>query len=90
MQQLVKKLDKKLKRELAALLGIGKAFNGVFKYRPIDEPRALYDGFGALGTAAGTTRMRRQRHHRAAGDADPRDVRRVRAGRLQRVSAGTR
>ena len=46
-QQLVKRLDKKLKRELAALLGIGKAFNGVFKYCPIDEPRALYDGFGA-------------------------------------------
>lgn len=46
-RQLVKRLDKKLKRELAALLGIGKAFNGVFKYCPIDEPRALYDGFGA-------------------------------------------
>jgi murein DD-endopeptidase MepM/ murein hydrolase activator NlpD len=46
-EQLVKRLDKKLKRELAALLGIGKAFDGVFKYCPIDEPRALYDGFGA-------------------------------------------
>ena len=46
-RQLVKRLDKKLKRELAALLGIGKAFNGVFRYCPIDEPRALYDGFGA-------------------------------------------
>jgi murein DD-endopeptidase MepM/ murein hydrolase activator NlpD len=46
-EQLVKRLDKKLQRELAALFGIGKAFDGVFKYCPIDEPRALYDGFGA-------------------------------------------
>lgn len=46
-EQLVKRLDKKLKRELAALLGIGKAYDGIFKYCPIDEPRALYDGFGA-------------------------------------------
>jgi murein DD-endopeptidase MepM/ murein hydrolase activator NlpD len=46
-EQLVKKLDKQLQRELAAMLGIGKAFDGVFKYCPIDEPRALYDGFGA-------------------------------------------
>ena len=46
-EELAKKLEKKLQRELAALLGIGKAFGGVFKYCPIDEPRALYDGFGA-------------------------------------------
>ena len=46
-EQLVKRLDKKLKRELAALLGIGKAFDGIFQYCPIDEPHALYDGFGA-------------------------------------------
>ena len=46
-QQLVKRLDKKLQRELAALLGIGKAYDGIFRYCPIDEPRALYDGFGA-------------------------------------------
>jgi murein DD-endopeptidase MepM/ murein hydrolase activator NlpD len=46
-QQLVKRLDRKLERELAALFGIGKAFDGVFKYCPIDQPRALYDGFGA-------------------------------------------
>jgi murein DD-endopeptidase MepM/ murein hydrolase activator NlpD len=46
-QQLVKRLDRKLERELAALFGIGKAFDGVFRYCPIDQPRALYDGFGA-------------------------------------------
>jgi murein DD-endopeptidase MepM/ murein hydrolase activator NlpD len=46
-QELAKRLEKKLQRELAALLGIGNAFDGVFKYCPIDEPRALYDGFGA-------------------------------------------
>jgi murein DD-endopeptidase MepM/ murein hydrolase activator NlpD len=46
-EQLVKKLDKKLRRELQAMLGIGKASDGIFKYCPIDEPRALYDGFGA-------------------------------------------
>jgi murein DD-endopeptidase MepM/ murein hydrolase activator NlpD len=46
-EQLVKKLDKKLRRELQAMLGIGKAYDGIFKYCPIDEPRALYDGFGA-------------------------------------------
>lgn len=46
-EELAKRLEKKLQRELAALLGIGRAFDGVFKYCPIDEPRALYDGFGA-------------------------------------------
>jgi murein DD-endopeptidase MepM/ murein hydrolase activator NlpD len=46
-ERLVKRLDRKLRRELQALLGIGKAYDGVFKYCPIDDPHALYDGFGA-------------------------------------------
>ncbi len=52
-QRLAKRLDKKLQRELAALLGIGKAYDGIFKYCPIDQPRALYDGFGAPRYAGG-------------------------------------
>ena len=39
-------LKKQYQRELAALLGV-KASNGLFKYCPVDQPRAVYDGFGA-------------------------------------------
>jgi murein DD-endopeptidase MepM/ murein hydrolase activator NlpD len=52
-EELVKDLEKQYKRELAALFGIGKAYNGIFKYCPIDQPRALYDGFGAPRYAGG-------------------------------------
>jgi murein DD-endopeptidase MepM/ murein hydrolase activator NlpD len=39
--------------ELAALFGLGAASDGVFKYCPIDQPRAVYDGFGAPRYAGG-------------------------------------
>jgi murein DD-endopeptidase MepM/ murein hydrolase activator NlpD len=52
-EELVKKLEKQYARELAALTGLGKAFNGVFKYCPVDPPRAVYDGFGAPRFAGG-------------------------------------
>jgi murein DD-endopeptidase MepM/ murein hydrolase activator NlpD len=45
-EELVQDLEKKYQRELAALYGV-KAYDGVFKYCPVDPPRAVYDGFGA-------------------------------------------
>ena len=45
-EELVQDLEKKYKRELAALYGV-KASDGLFKYCPVDPPRAVYDGFGA-------------------------------------------
>jgi murein DD-endopeptidase MepM/ murein hydrolase activator NlpD len=45
-EELVEELEKKYKRELAALYGV-KAYDGVFQYCPVDPPRAVYDGFGA-------------------------------------------
>jgi murein DD-endopeptidase MepM/ murein hydrolase activator NlpD len=45
--ELVKNLEKKYQRELAALTGLGRPGAGVFKYCPVDPPRAVYDGFGA-------------------------------------------
>jgi murein DD-endopeptidase MepM/ murein hydrolase activator NlpD len=59
-EELVKKLEKRYRQELAALLGIGQASNGVFKYCPVDPPRAVYDGFGAPRFAGG--------YHPHAGD----------------------
>jgi murein DD-endopeptidase MepM/ murein hydrolase activator NlpD len=59
-EKVVKKLEKQYRQELAALLGIGDAFNGVFKYCPVDPPRAVYDGFGAPRFAGG--------YHAHAGD----------------------
>jgi murein DD-endopeptidase MepM/ murein hydrolase activator NlpD len=52
-EELVKKLEKQYARELATLTGLGKAFDGVFKYCPVDPPRAVYDGFGAPRYAGG-------------------------------------
>ena len=43
----MKRLDKKLKRELAALLGIGKAFNGVFGIAPDRRAAGALRRFGA-------------------------------------------
>ncbi len=45
-EELVEQLEKRYQRELAALYGI-QAHDGVFKYCPVDQPRAVYDGFGA-------------------------------------------
>ena len=45
--ELVKDLKKKYRRELAALSGVRFFANGVFKVCPVDQPRAVYDGFGA-------------------------------------------
>jgi peptidoglycan hydrolase CwlO-like protein len=50
---LVKDLEKQYKKELAALYGLGPAGDGVFKYCPVDQPRAVYDGFGAPRYAGG-------------------------------------
>jgi murein DD-endopeptidase MepM/ murein hydrolase activator NlpD len=46
-RELVERLEKKYKRELAALFGLGPASDGVFRYCPVDAPRAVVDGFGA-------------------------------------------
>ena len=51
-EELVKELEKKYQRELAALYGV-KASDGLFKYCPVDPPRAVYDGFGAPRYAGG-------------------------------------
>ena len=51
-EHLVKDLEKRYKRELAALYGI-KPYDGVFRYCPVDQPRAVYDGFGAPRYAGG-------------------------------------
>ncbi len=45
-ERLVETLEKRYQQELAALYGV-RAHDGVFKYCPVDEPRAVYDGFGA-------------------------------------------
>jgi murein DD-endopeptidase MepM/ murein hydrolase activator NlpD len=52
-EELVKQLTKKYQRELAALTGLGKPFDGIFKYCPIGDPHAIYDGFGAPRYAGG-------------------------------------
>jgi murein DD-endopeptidase MepM/ murein hydrolase activator NlpD len=53
MAELVKDLTKRYERELAALTGLGAPANGVFKYCPIGDPHAIYDGFGAPRYAGG-------------------------------------
>ncbi|HET7236801.1 MAG TPA: peptidoglycan DD-metalloendopeptidase family protein [Actinomycetota bacterium] len=45
-EELVKDLEKKYKRELAALYGV-QFYDGVFRVCPVDPPRAVYDGLGA-------------------------------------------
>src|SRR3990172_1121060 len=45
-EELVKELEKRYERELAALFGV-QFYDGVFKVCPVDPPRAVYDGFGA-------------------------------------------
>jgi murein DD-endopeptidase MepM/ murein hydrolase activator NlpD len=51
-EELVEHLEKQYKRELAALYGI-RPYDGVFQYCPVDQPRAVYDGFGAPRYAGG-------------------------------------
>jgi murein DD-endopeptidase MepM/ murein hydrolase activator NlpD len=46
-EELAKKLGKKYQRQIAALTGLNFFPNNLFKVCPIDQPRALYDGFGA-------------------------------------------
>ncbi len=51
-EELVQDLEKQYKRELAALYGL-QFYDGVFRVCPVDEPRAVYDGFGAPRYAGG-------------------------------------
>jgi len=46
-EELVKHLEKKQARELAALTGLHIDPSGILQICPVDQPRALYDGFGA-------------------------------------------
>ena len=79
-QEIVKDLEKRYARELEALTGLEFHGDAVFQVCPVDQPRAVYDGFGAPQIRWWVPPARGQRHHRAAGDPDPRDVRRLRAG----------
>lgn len=45
--ELVQDLKKQYRKELAALSGVRFYANEVFKVCPVDQPRAVYDGFGA-------------------------------------------
>jgi murein DD-endopeptidase MepM/ murein hydrolase activator NlpD len=51
-EELVSHLEKRYERELAALFGV-RFYDGVFKVCPVDQPRAVYDGFGAPRFAGG-------------------------------------
>jgi peptidoglycan hydrolase CwlO-like protein len=51
-EELVQDLTKQYKRELAALYHI-QFFDGVFRVCPVDQPRAVYDGFGAARYGGG-------------------------------------
>lgn len=51
-EDLVEDLEKKYKRELAAMFDV-RFFDGVLKVCPVDQPRAVYDGFGAPRYAGG-------------------------------------
>jgi len=45
--ELVQDLKKQYRKELAALSGVRFYANQVFQVCPVDQPRAVYDGFGA-------------------------------------------
>lgn len=49
-EKLVERLGREYREWLAALSGVS---NGVFKICPVDQPRAVYDGFGAPRYAGG-------------------------------------
>jgi len=46
-QEIVKGLEKRYARELEALTGLEFHGDAVFQVCPVDQPRAVYDGFGA-------------------------------------------
>ncbi|GBC87013.1 Chromosome partition protein Smc [bacterium HR12] len=52
-EELVKDLRKKWREELAALTGLKVNPDGIFQVCPVDQPRAVYDGFGAPRYAGG-------------------------------------
>jgi peptidoglycan hydrolase CwlO-like protein len=52
-EELVGDLEKRYKRELAALTGLKFYADGILKVCPVDVPRAVYDGFGAPRYAGG-------------------------------------
>jgi murein DD-endopeptidase MepM/ murein hydrolase activator NlpD len=52
-EELVKDLKKQYARELAALTGLHIDPNGLLQVCPVDQPRAVYDGFGAPRYAGG-------------------------------------
>ena len=52
-EQLVKQLTKRYQNELEALTGLEFHGGTVFAVCPVDQPRALYDGFGAPRFAGG-------------------------------------
>jgi peptidoglycan hydrolase CwlO-like protein len=61
--ELVQDLKKQYRKELAARSGVQYYANEVFKVCPVDQPRAVYDGFGAPRYAGG--------YHPHAGNAIP-------------------
>lgn len=52
-EELVKDLRKQWREELAALTGLRIDPNGILQVCPVDQPRAVYDGFGAPRYAGG-------------------------------------
>ncbi len=52
-EQLVKDLEKRYQRELEALTGLQFNAGAILKVCPVDQPRAVYDGFGAPRYAGG-------------------------------------
>lgn len=52
-EELVKDLRKQWREELAALTGLHIDPNGILQVCPVDQPRAVYDGFGAPRYAGG-------------------------------------
>ena len=52
-EELVKDLTKRYQNELEALTGLQYHGDSVFNFCPVDQPRAVYDGFGAPRYAGG-------------------------------------
>lgn len=52
-EELAKDLRKQWREELAALTGLRIDPNGILQVCPVDQPRAVYDGFGAPRYAGG-------------------------------------
>jgi peptidoglycan hydrolase CwlO-like protein len=60
VEELVKELGRKYEHYLASLASAQFHSGGIFHYCPVDQPRAVYDGFGAPRYAGG--------YHPHAGD----------------------